>query len=634
MAKDHETFISSVVGTNSSRGGLSMANMKTLVSWIALTLFILSSPRAQAQTRPVSIGVNAGWEHRFALQAHIGWSRLSISWDSINPAPGVWDFSVVDSGVNEALANGQQILGILQYPPQWVGGGPNANIPPRSTVEWSEFVRRVAQHYRGKVAAYEIWNEPDQKSTAKHGIGWGRNIEEPPLYVDFVHAAAVEIRAQAPGTLVVAPAFESRNTGDGVDNRKRRILQQIQAAYYPDGPGYSFIDVISVHNNAHDTEPSRTMGWRLNFENLAYVWNHAPSLRTAPVWVTEYGWRSDKVGEAGQREKICNVTKIYTAILEAAYTRLYDWDVRRAFIYVLKGDSTRGIFRDDNSPKPVVTQYLQVLPYPATQDPVSGYPSCSGTSAASLAAAGSSRQLGEDEVSAAFAALGLLDPRSALPAELSLLYAESSSDGRSLDLAFGDSAGTVLNISVSPASAENQKRRLLTDAGMAWTSGALHLAVSGMRSGLPLGKGFLRSLASGVDPSFSRACMIESVRSDEGAVRRLGLSPPTAPPGFRKTAALIELTSPTKGCGTQTAKDSPVIDFTWTFANAAGEIIRAGIYRYGDDSGAPSIGPRSLHWSDGEGHRYWVAADVPEMTADVEEALYRVARSMDPEFGQ
>lgn len=614
-----------------------MARRNALFPWIVpivLIVSLLSSTRLSGQTtRPVSIGVNATWEHALALNAHLGWSRVAIGWNRVNPAPGVWDFTWPDSSVNEATANGQQILGILGYPPEWVGGGANANIPPRSTAEWSEFVRRVAQRYRGRIAAYEIWNEPDQKSTGKFGIGWGRNIEEPPLYVDFVRAAAVEIRAQAPGTLVVAPAFESRNTGDGVDNRKRRILQQIQAALYPEGPGYSFVNVISVHNNAHDTEPSRTMGVRLNYENLAYVWNHAPSLRTAPVWVTEYGWRSNYVGEAGQREKICNLTKMYTAVSETLYTDLDDWDVRRAFIYTLKGDNTRGIFRDDNSPKPVVTQYLQVFPYPATQNPDSGYPSCSGTSAASLASAESSRSLDEDEVGAAFVALGLLDPRPALPADLSQLHAESSAEGRSLDVAFGDSAGTIVNLSVAPASAENQKRRLLTDAGMEWTSGPLHFAVSGMRSGLPLGKGFLRSLASGLDPMFSRACMIESTRSDEGAVRRLGFSPPVAPLGFRKTGAVIELTSPTKGCGPQAAsKHSPVIDFTWTFEGAAGEIIRAGIYRYGDDSDASSKGSRSLHWGDGAGHRYWVAADGPAMTADIEEALHRVARSMDPGF--
>jgi hypothetical protein len=295
-----------------------MAQRRKLLLLVVLTILVMSSSGAKGQTtRPVSIGVNANWEQNLALSAHLGWTRMDVPWNRVNPSNGVWDFAVTDSEVDYAVSQGQQILGILHYPPQWVGGGSNANIPPLTTAEWSEYVRRVAQRYRGKIAAYEIWNEPDEPSTSQMGIGWGRNIEEPPLYVDFVHAAAAQIRAQTPGTLVVAPVFESRNTGSGVDNRKRRILQQIQAAVYPDGPGYSFIDVVSVHNNAGDTEPSKTMGWRLNYENLAYVWNHCPSLKTSPIWVTEYGWKSNAVTESGQREKICNVTRIYTAALEA-----------------------------------------------------------------------------------------------------------------------------------------------------------------------------------------------------------------------------------------------------------------------------------------------------------------------------
>jgi hypothetical protein len=610
-----------------------MAQRKALAFLIAFTLFVMSINGAEAQaTRPVSIGVNANWEQNLALSAHLGWTRMDLPWDRINPSNGVWDFSVTDSEVNYALSQGQQILGILHDPPQWVGGGTNANIPPLTTTQWSEFVRQVALRYRAKIAAYEIWNEPDDPTTSKYGIGWGRNIEEPPLYVDFVHAAAVQIRAQAPGTLVVAPVFTSRNTASGVDNRKRRILQQIQAAAYPDGPGYSFIDVISVHNNANDTEPSNTMGWRLNYENLAYVWNHCPSLKTAPIWVTEYGWKANSVGESGQREKICNVTRIYTAALEASYTHLNDWNVRRSFIYLEKDPATsRAIFRSDNSPTPTVTQYLQLLSYPAVQNPaLSGdYPACGGSTA--FAATKRSGQPAED-VGASFSSLGLLDPRSALQPGTSVLDAERSPDGKSLDVAFQDPKGGVVNVSVSPASSENRSRGLLTDAGAEWTSGALHISVSGMLSGSPYGKGFLRSLAAHIDPAFNRACVIESIQADEKTVRGLGLTPPVAPPGFTSTSSLLELTSPTRACGAAVSGDSPVLDLTWTFVDTAGEVVRAGIYRYGSTFATSLKGPGSLHWADGNGNRYWVAAETDAVTPSLQDSLYAIARSMDSAF--
>lgn len=582
-------------------------------------------------TRPVTIGVNANFEHHLAQSAHIGWSRIDIEWRSVNPSPGVWDFGFPDAQVNEAVAFGQQILGILHNPPQWMGGGPNANIPPLTTTEWAEFVRRVAQRYAGRIAAYEIWNEPDQKSTSQVGIGWGRNIEEPPLYVDFVHAAAVEIRAQAPGTLVVAPAFLSRNDADGADNRKRRILQQIQAATYPDGLGHSFVDVVSIHNNAKSTENAYTMAVTANNQNLAYVWNHAPSLRTRPIWVTEFGWRSNAVGEAGQRERICHVIKFYTGLVGPFGTApLRDWDVRRAFIYVLKeAGSSASIFRGDNSSKPVVTQYLQLLPYPATQNPTDyfGYPACNGTS--SLQAVGG---LGEG-IKESFGALGLSDPRLPLPADFPELYLERSTDGKSLDAVFGDGSEAVLVVSISPASSDEPDPQALTEAGLAWRSGPVRISVTGMRSGVPLGKSFLRAVAVAIDPLFDRACMVESVFANDHAVRRLGFSPPKAPRGFVKERAVIELTRPTDGCGSVSrGYSSSVLDFTWTFASRTGAVIRAGIYRYDHDSGASFVGPASFHWCDGQGNRFWVAADAARITKSLRRALVQVAKSMDPTF--
>jgi hypothetical protein len=608
---------------------------RSIVLSVVVVLAVLGTG-LQAATRPVSIGVNANFEQHLARSANLGWSRIDIVWSFINPQPGVWDFTVPDIQVNGATGAGQQILGILHRPPQWVGGGPNENIPPLTTTQWSEFVRRVAQRYAGRIAAYEIWNEPDQKSTSKVGIGWGRNIEEPPLYTDFVHAAAIEIRTYAPGTLVVAPTFQSRNNDDGADNRKRRILQQIQAATYPDGPGYSFVDVISAHNNARDTEASRTMGWRLNYENLAYVWNHAPSKRTAPVWVTEYGWRANAVGWAGQREKICNVTRIYTGRLEPAYTNLDDWDVRRAFIYLLKDpNDSRAIFRADNGPMPVVTEYLQRLAYPATQNPaLSGeFPSCSGASFASTPGVLSTRRA--EDLGRSLAELGLGDPRLRLPSGYSEVFAERSPDGRSLDFAFRDSAGGVLSVSVSPSSANNRDRSFLTYAGAEWTSGSSHISLSGMVSGRPHGKALLRSVATAMDPSFGKTCLIESISgSDESEVRHLGFSPPMAPPGFSEVGRLMELTRPTKACHGATSAQHPVIDFTWTFIGDSGETLRAGIYRYEDSSEIWSTSPRTLHWSDDRGTRFWVAVDAPEVTPALETKLYQVAESMDPRLRQ
>lgn len=594
----------------------------SLKALILLTVAAVPLAASHPPTRPVSIGVNANYEHNLVRSANLGWSRMDIIWAEIQPTPNAWNIGPTNDRINFAIANGQQVLGILHVTPPWLTS--NGNIPPYSTTEWSAFVRRLAQEFRGRIAAYEIWNEPDQKNISQC-CAWGRNIEEPPLYIDFVHAAAVEIRAQAPGTLVAAPAFMSRNNADGSDNRKRRILQQAEGTFYPDGQGTSFIDVISVHNNAGDTETAATMGWRLNYENLAYFWNHAPSMRHRPVWVTEYGWRSNAVGESGQRQRTCEVNKTYAGYLNAPSTHLYDWDVSRAFIYALRDPNntfSNMIFRADASPKPVVTQYLQFLPYPAVQNP-NNSPSCSGTGFAA-----SVPSTAEDS-GAALTDLGFGDPSAAVPAGFGELAVERSADSLSTAVLFGDSAGGTLSIVVSPA--QGKGRALLTDVGAEWTSGAHQVSISGMRNGLPIGKKAVRSVAAALDASFNRACLVETVRADENAVRRLGFSAPKTPAGFTRTAEQAEYTSPTKGCGAAGSAHTPDLDLAWTFEDAAGQVIRAGIYRYGKAFDGMHLGERSLHWKGKGGARYWVAAD-PAMAAPDPETLRAIAESMDPAF--
>lgn len=603
----------------------------TMASFVTVAALLLVSAEAQPQTtRPVSIGVNANFEQELARAANLGWSRIDVLWRDINPAPGTFTWANTDAQINAAVADGQQILAILHVVPSWANGGQDEDVPPLSTTAWSEFVRQVAQRYRGKIAAYEIWNEPDTGSTSQFGIGWGRNIEEPPLYVDFLHAAAVEIRAQAPGTLVVGPAFLSRNDGSGVDNRKRRILQQITAANYPDGPGRNFIDVISVHNNAGSTESDFTMGNRLNYENLAYVWNHAPAIRTKPVWVSEFGYRANAVGHSGQRDRICRLVKIYTAAYGAPATDLDDWDVRRGFIYVLidRGNQTsRAIYTASASPLPVVTQYLQRLAYPAVQNPglPTDFPNCSG---AALTPSGPEQV---EDLGARLARLGLGDLRSDLPAQFYEVESGHPSDDDSVDAIFGSEDGSRVLLHVSSASPLNAEQSL-TDAGAEWTRGAVHVSLSGSRAGQPLGKQLLRRLATALDPEFDNLCLTESVTLDEPTLTRLGYLPPAAPAGFETVHTSIEITRPTSGCEDSNPIAPRLVDATWTFGDDQGTTMRAGFYRYDKRVRETVIGPRSLHWSDDAGTWYWVAADPGAAIPELRDKLLEVALSMDPGF--
>lgn len=297
-----------------------------------------------------------------AREAHLGWVRISLRWSGVEPAPGRWDWGLIDQNVWAARAHGLRVLAMLNHVPRWAGGGPRGNVPPRDPEAWREFVRRTARRYRGEIDAYEIWNEPDLRGEGD-GVGWDADLDESPTYADLLHAAAVEIRREAPGTLVVGPSLSSRGGG-----RARQVWRQLEAARFPEGTTADLLDAVSVHQNVHDGSGARTWARRFLERSLGPLSREAPSLARKPVWVTELGWKSQEAGEDGQAEGIADAAQCLAGAVDADLCReIAAAGVTHAFIYKLidfPGESW-GLYGPNGRPKRVVTEVLRELAFPA-----------------------------------------------------------------------------------------------------------------------------------------------------------------------------------------------------------------------------------------------------------------------------
>jgi hypothetical protein len=90
-------------------------------------------------------------------------------WADIAPYRGQWDFKRMDTYIKQAAINGATVIYTLGSPPQWASARPlekcsygfGCSAEPANMGDWEEYVRTVAQRYRGKIAIYELWNEPD-----------------------------------------------------------------------------------------------------------------------------------------------------------------------------------------------------------------------------------------------------------------------------------------------------------------------------------------------------------------------------------------------------------------------------------------------------------------------------------------
>jgi hypothetical protein len=323
--------------------------------------------------RPIKIGVNVQSPpfNDLVRSANTGWIRTAVRWSEVEKTKGVFDFSGIDNDINDARSRGLKILAIIGHPPVWAGSNSNGTTPPSSLTDWKNYVRAVAQHFNGRIDAYEIWNEPDLKDSGD-GVGWNaehNEVSSRPKYVDLVIHSAVEVRQYAPGTKIVAPSMSTRAYRDR-PTRTKQVWQQLHNTFYNGQRASAYVDVVSFHNTALGNETIDEVDFWLQ-NNISDMVVNAPSLDCKEQWVTEFGFLA-LYGEAQQRDKIKEALLRYNGgygICDSIIGSYYlTARISQAFIYVLSdytSGATFGIYRTNLTPRPVVTDFLQTLTFPA-----------------------------------------------------------------------------------------------------------------------------------------------------------------------------------------------------------------------------------------------------------------------------
>ena len=96
-----------------------------------------------------------------------------VRWDQIETARDQYDWTALDAAVDNARAAGAtDILYVLGSTPRWAARnpdlpglyGPGSTSLPADPEDYLDFVREVAQRYKGRITAYQIWNEANTRS--------------------------------------------------------------------------------------------------------------------------------------------------------------------------------------------------------------------------------------------------------------------------------------------------------------------------------------------------------------------------------------------------------------------------------------------------------------------------------------
>lgn len=267
---------------------------------VLLTAALSAAPAAAVAVSPYGVNVHApaGTDLTRVVerstQAGIDWLRIDFVWALVELEPGLYDWSRYDEIVDAATRRGLDLLAIVAYTPDWATDGPELSGVPRDPRRWSEFCRRAATRYRGRIRAWEIWNEPNLDHF------WAGTRRQ---YLDeILLPGAVALRSGDPAAVLAGPALAHLRSGD---SDWYRWLQEVVAT------AGSSIDVLTHH--AYDGDGHLAVTEKLDgdtpFGTRPELWDVVePSLRevleqsgwTGPVWLTETGWASDEVGEEAQ----------------------------------------------------------------------------------------------------------------------------------------------------------------------------------------------------------------------------------------------------------------------------------------------------------------------------------------------
>ncbi|WP_158507159.1 cellulase family glycosylhydrolase [Subtercola sp. Z020] len=253
-----------------------------------------SGVRAVTRVASFPVGYSTGSTMLFESKANIAKTldtivasggttvRFDIMWILIQPNDGSYTWGIFDYAVAESRARGLTILGIITTCPPWAalnGGNAGGTMRPATTGTYAKFAGVVAKRYKGKIAAYEIWNEPNARM-------YFAPDPDPTFYGQLVRAAYPVIKAADPAATVLAGVMGPAFDGDGLLSPITFLTRMYAAGAAGRFDALSFHPYDYTQGFASATLWDNTAARRM-IEMHAIMVKNGDGLKK--IWITEYG---------------------------------------------------------------------------------------------------------------------------------------------------------------------------------------------------------------------------------------------------------------------------------------------------------------------------------------------------------
>ncbi|HEX5689449.1 MAG TPA: hypothetical protein VFX76_05580, partial [Roseiflexaceae bacterium] len=246
-------------------------------------------------------GQGSGWQDRnrafqVSKNSGIDWMRQQVRWMDLHDQSGTVYWGELDNIVNEAHNAGIHLLLSIVAAPGWATSDGRNGLPSREHFgDFNSFMGQMAERYRGKVQAYEVWNE---QNLAHENGGYVANAGH---YMDMLVGASEAIKSADPMAIVVSGGPSATETNEpNIAISDLTFYRQM----FSDPRFRGAVDAIGVHpggaSNPPDTMWPDNPGPGPNFVNSReFYFRRIEDVRGVmletglgdrQIWITEFGW--------------------------------------------------------------------------------------------------------------------------------------------------------------------------------------------------------------------------------------------------------------------------------------------------------------------------------------------------------
>jgi hypothetical protein len=254
--------------------------------------------------------------------------RVDAGWATLEPdRNGVRNDAYVtkmDRLVEAAQERDLRLIITVWSTPCWASSAPSSlrqgcngqwwergvqTYPPRDPAEYADAVRFLVDRYRGRVAAWEVWNEPDLQE-------FFRSDQQAAEYAALLKRAYRAAKNVHPGATVLGGSL----SGADVEFTKQLYRHGVKDHF----------DAWSIHPYSGDRSPLHP-GYGDHVEN-SFV-RGVPAVRDVlvrnrnpkPLWLTEFGWSSCTVRDDPEGWRNCVDERTQAEYLRLAFEQMEKW---------------------------------------------------------------------------------------------------------------------------------------------------------------------------------------------------------------------------------------------------------------------------------------------------------------------